>query len=119
MPGSGYKPRDLFTRGGTPLNELSVPYTYSQAQTDYNVWNMLRSRNRFIIVQFLRQHGGKVYVGQMAYMLQMQNSTVSQTLRLLLAVQMVTVESDGAKRYYALNEAVVSAIEQRIRELFN
>jgi DNA-binding transcriptional ArsR family regulator len=84
---------------------------------DADVWAALADRNRRSILMQLAE--GERTVGQLTDALPVSQPAVSQHLRVLRDVGVVTDRADGTKRYYRLNEAGVAALRDQLDTFWN
>lgn len=75
-------------------------------------WSVLADRTRRAIVMELVD--GERTVGQLAASLPVSQPAVSQHLKVLRQVGVVTDRAEGTKRIYRLNEAGVSALRDQL-----
>lgn len=75
-------------------------------------WAVLADRSRRAIVTDLA--GGERTVGELAAALPISQPAVSQHLKVLKELGLVTDRPDGTKRRYRLNEAGVSALRDQL-----
>ena len=76
------------------------------------VWTAMADRTRRAIVAELAQ--GERTVGQLADALPVSQPAVSQQLKVLRGVGLVSDRAEGTKRIYRLNEAGVSALRDQL-----
>jgi DNA-binding transcriptional ArsR family regulator len=87
--------------------------SYEQDQA----WSALADRTRRAIVMELVD--GERTVGQLAAALPVSQPAVSQHLKVLKQVGVVTDRAEGTKRIYRLNEAGVSALRDQLDRFWN
>ncbi len=75
-------------------------------------WSVIADRTRRAIVMELAD--GERTVGQLASALPVSQPAVSQHLKVLKHVGMVSERAEGTKRIYRLNEAGVSALRDQL-----
>lgn len=75
-------------------------------------WTTIADRTRRAIVVALAD--GERTVGQLAGTLPVSQPAVSQHLKVLKQVGVVTERAEGTKRFYRLNEAGVSALRDQL-----
>ncbi|MEJ7635596.1 MAG: metalloregulator ArsR/SmtB family transcription factor [Aeromicrobium sp.] len=76
------------------------------------MWAVLADRSRRAIVTGLAE--GERTVGELAAALPISQPAVSQHLKVLKDIGLVTDRPDGTKRRYRLNEAGVSALRDQL-----
>jgi len=82
--------------------------TYEQEEG----WTALADRTRRAIVMELAE--GERAVGELAALLPVSQPAVSQHLRVLRDVGLVSERADGTRRIYRLNEAGVAALRDQL-----
>jgi DNA-binding transcriptional ArsR family regulator len=82
------------------------------AYEDSEGWVALADRTRRAIV--MRLADGELSVGELAALLPVSQPAVSQHLKVLRDVGLVSDRADGTKRIYRLNEAGVSALRDQL-----
>jgi len=75
-------------------------------------WTALADRTRRAIVMELAE--GERAVGELAALLPVSQPAVSQHLRVLKDVGLVSERADGTRRIYRLNEAGVAALRDQL-----
>jgi DNA-binding transcriptional ArsR family regulator len=75
-------------------------------------WTVLADRTRRAIVTQLAE--GERAVGELAAMLPISQPAVSQHLKVLTDVGLVSHRAEGTKRIYRLNEAGVAALRDQL-----
>lgn len=75
-------------------------------------WTALADRTRRAIV--MRLANGECTVGELADAMPVSQPAVSQHLKVLKSVGVVSDRADGTKRIYRLNEAGVSALRDQL-----
>jgi DNA-binding transcriptional ArsR family regulator len=79
---------------------------------DGDVWTALADRNRRAIVMRLAE--GELAVGELAALLPVSQPAVSQHLKVLKDLGLVSDRAEGTKRIYRLNEAGVTALRDQL-----
>ncbi len=82
------------------------------AYEQQEAWSALADRTRRAIVMELVE--GECTVGQLADALPVSQPAVSQHLKVLKHVGVVSERADGTRRIYRLNEAGVSALRDQL-----
>jgi DNA-binding transcriptional ArsR family regulator len=77
-----------------------------------DAWNVISDRTRRAIVMELAE--GERTVGELARALPVSQPAVSQHLKVLKQVGMVSDRAEGTRRIYRLNEAGVSALRDQL-----
>jgi DNA-binding transcriptional ArsR family regulator len=75
-------------------------------------WTALADRTRRAIVDRLAE--GELAVGELAALLPVSQPAVSQHLKVLKDVGLVSDRADGTRRIYRLNEAGVAALRDQL-----
>jgi DNA-binding transcriptional ArsR family regulator len=88
-----------------------MPYEQDKA------WSAMADRTRRAIVMELVE--GERTVGELAEALPVSQPAVSQHLKVLKHVGVVSDRADGTKRIYRLNEAGVSALRDQLDVFWN
>ena len=76
----------------------------------------LSNRNRFNILTKLLD--GPAYGRELASFVGLSPVTVSQHIGILMGAKLVTVHNDGARTYYSLNKAEISALIDSLKKYF-
>src|SRR3954452_482673 len=82
------------------------------AYEDEDGWTALADRTRRAIVTRLAE--GELAVGELAALLPVSQPAVSQHLKVLKDLGLVSDRAEGTKRIYRLNEAGVSALRDQL-----
>jgi DNA-binding transcriptional ArsR family regulator len=82
------------------------------AYEDGDGWTALADRTRRAIVMQLAE--GELAVGELAALLPVSQPAVSQHLKVLKDLGLVSDRAEGTKRIYRLNEAGVSALRDQL-----
>ena len=80
-------------------------------------WTALADRTRRAIVMELA--GGERAVGELAALLPVSQPAVSQHLKVLKDVGLVSDRAEGTRRIYRLNEAGVAALRDQLDTFWN